>query len=290
VQSAGRTTLEALAIDSDKKLYLGGRFEKAGDINANNIAIYDTKTDAWSTIGSGINGIVYKIVIWGDSVVFCGSFESANGDSNIKNIAFWNKKNGTWSGLGQRTNGSVYTIIKWYNDLYIGGAFTKAGGVDAAGVAKFNSASSVYESLGSGLRWGLNPGTASALIVYKNALYVGGMFLSAGGKVSTNFARWKKIKTEVPEIELLRNEPEMSISPNPASNLLHITISLTGNENCEVSIFNSFGLEVGTIANKRMTAGSITINYNIKDREPGLYFVRLRTDGFNIIKKVIVVN
>jgi len=76
-------------------------------------------------------------------------------------------------------------------DLVAGGDFTTAGGLPANRIAKWNG--SEWSALGSGLNSlvsGLNP-TVQALAVMPNGdLAVGGSFTTAGGQVSTYFARW----------------------------------------------------------------------------------------------------
>jgi hypothetical protein len=66
------------------------------------------------------------------------------------------------------------------------GDFTTAGGILANGIAKWNGTN--WSALGSGLAGG-NPSTFRSLAVLGNDLFVGGDFLTAGGKVSPYLAR-----------------------------------------------------------------------------------------------------
>ena len=277
VMKNGNTgSVDALAMDNDKKLYIGGRFNKAGNVDADNIAIYDTKTGLFSPISSGINGTVYKIAIFGDSVFFCGSFSAANGDTSLRNIAIWNKTTNQWLGVGGTLNGAVSTVVKWFDDLYIGGSFTKAGGIDCFGVAKLNGITGKYEALGTGLRQGLSPGRASALIIYKNALYVGGMFLSAGGKVAANFSRWSNIRTHVIESNTNSLENGLTVSPNPATDFIEISVgsrpSLT---NTDIRIFNVFGEIVSTSVCSADTSAGGGQRIDVSGLPFGVYFMRV---------------
>jgi hypothetical protein len=78
--------------------------------------------------------------------------------------------------------------------LYAAGAFTNAGGTMVSSIARWDGAN--WTSLGSGLARlslsGTGPiaGTGAALVRNGNDLYVGGMFVMAGGKVSSGIARW----------------------------------------------------------------------------------------------------
>jgi len=78
--------------------------------------------------------------------------------------------------------------------LYAAGAFTNAGGTMVSCIARWDGAS--WTSLGSGLArlaiGGTGPiaGTGMVLVRNGNDLYAGGMFVTAGGKVSSGIARW----------------------------------------------------------------------------------------------------
>ena len=74
------------------------------------------------------------------------------------------------------------------------GGDTNAGGTMVSCIARWDGAS--WTSLGSGLArlalGGTGPiaGTGAALVFNGNDLYAGGMFVTAGGKVSSGIARW----------------------------------------------------------------------------------------------------
>ncbi len=81
-------------------LYVAGGFDHIGDIEANNVAVYNLKTQKWSALGSGFvktttqDTVTYNqvsvqtIAFIGDTVYFGGTFTYAGGKPSF-NIAAW---------------------------------------------------------------------------------------------------------------------------------------------------------------------------------------------------------
>jgi len=132
----------SIAIDSVDNVYVGGQFTSAGGISVNNIAKWNSNTNVWSALTSGINFYVISIAIDSvDNVYVGGQFTTAGGVS-ANNIAKWNPNTSTWSALGTGTNTGANINVKTVaidsvNNVYIGGSFTSAGGVPANYIAKW---------------------------------------------------------------------------------------------------------------------------------------------------------
>lgn len=104
-------------------LYVGGQFNSAGGVQANNIARWDGEN--WHALGSGANGPVYKIAFNGDDIYVGGAFTSIDG-VKANGIA---RFDGTgWHALGSGVSGRVQAIAFKDNEVYVGGFFDKAGG------------------------------------------------------------------------------------------------------------------------------------------------------------------
>jgi hypothetical protein len=65
---------------------VGGRFESAGEIEANNIALWDGSS--WTALGSGTDGTIKRIDVYDGALVVAGSFTKAGGN-DARRIARW---------------------------------------------------------------------------------------------------------------------------------------------------------------------------------------------------------
>ncbi len=182
--------INAIAV-SGSRVYVGGVFTHAGDVEANNIAVWDgTK---WAALGSGIpGGAVHAIAISGSDVYAGGSFASAGGVA-ATGVARWN--GATWSALGSGLGGDIitpqgtaYALAVSGSHLYVGGDFDTAGGNTANNIARWSGTS--WSSLGGGVTSSASIGEIRALAVDSSGVYVGGRFDRAGGNPAANIARW----------------------------------------------------------------------------------------------------
>jgi len=174
-------------VTSGNAVYVGGAFATAGNIAANNIARWDTSSNAWSALGSGTNDAVLALGIVGNSVYVGGSFLMAGGNS-VAHLARWDA--GTWSVFDTgKSNGIasyVYTVAVGGSDVYVGGIFTTAGPIAANRVARWDG--SAWSALGDGVN-----GKVLAIAVSGSDVYVGGSFTTAGGVNANNIARWNAL-------------------------------------------------------------------------------------------------
>ena len=115
-------------------IFVGGIFTAAGNLNANNVAKYDTLTNTWSTLGNGggngVSSMVQTMAVIGNDLYVGGNFTSANvGGTTVSanSVAKVNLTTGVWSALGGGTF-FVNSMVANGTDLYIGGGFTSANG------------------------------------------------------------------------------------------------------------------------------------------------------------------
>lgn len=194
----------AVQVGGSIYVYVGGEFNTVGEIAARNIARWDGS--AWLSLGSGIsngtNGPVYALGLGAGTDVYVGGLFSKAGNMTANNVARWSNGIG-WSTMDGGTDGVVKALAYSNYDLhvYVGGAFSEVGGsVPASNIARWNS-SSGWSDLRQGTSRHLNgvyeapemqsPEVRSIAIRPSNGrVYVGGLFLKAGGENVRNLAAW----------------------------------------------------------------------------------------------------
>src|SRR5262249_4060636 len=144
----------------------------------------------WSTLGSGINNVVYALATSGSNVYAGGPPNTADAGAAL---AKWNGS--LWFALGsglRNIDGEppvVQALAVSISNLYVGGRFDAVGTIVASSIAKWNGRS--WSGLGSGVRIrGGGPATVRALAVLGSNLYVGGTFDTAGTNAANNIAKW----------------------------------------------------------------------------------------------------
>jgi hypothetical protein len=183
-------------------LYIGGEFTQANVggavVAANNLAQFNTLTNAWSAVGSdgnGVSGYVAAFVAVGSDLYIGGNFRKANvGGTPVDayNVVKFDLLSNTWSkvgsGPGNGVGGEVYALAVISNDLYIGGNFiqTDIGGslFGASYIVRFSPQTNTWSRLGTDMFNGLN-GSVRKLLVSGSDIYIGGDFTNGIVRFST---------------------------------------------------------------------------------------------------------
>jgi hypothetical protein len=153
----------------------------------------------WGSLGSGrigTNGRVYTIAIDDSGNIYVGGSFTIVSDIPANNIAKWNTTTSTWSnltsGISNGVNNIVSSIAISGSDIYVGGYFTLLGdGITNANyITKFNTITSTWATLTSGITNGVNSPIYS-VAVSGSDVYVGGGFTKLGDGTSANYiAKW----------------------------------------------------------------------------------------------------
>ncbi len=186
--------VNAIAICGDY-IYAGGSFSHAGGVSANNIARWNTTTNTWSAIGTGVNdgvdGPVYAIAIDQSGyagyqyVVYVGGGFTQAGGVSVQNIAGLYNFEGDeyWRALGAGVNSTVFAfaldITYQYGYLYVGGNFTSAGGMAANHIATYDSGNDGPWITDVDFSPGVD-GDVRSIVVSGSNVYIGGEFANSG--------------------------------------------------------------------------------------------------------------
>ena len=170
----------SIAISPDgTNVYAGGDFTQAGDFiqeGCNKIAVWNTITNTWSPLGSGLNATCRKIAISPDGTKLYAGGQFTQAGCNY--IAVYDLITNTWSPLGSGLNATCWDIAISPDgtNVYVCGSFTLAGGISANRIAVWNTITNTWSPFGSGLN-----STCFSLSLLNSHIYVTGNFLFAGG-------------------------------------------------------------------------------------------------------------
>ncbi len=194
--------VEAIAIDANGTVYVGGEFTEAGGITANRVARYTPQTNTWNRLGTaasnGVNSTVWALAVDASGTVYVGGGFTQAGGVNVRNVARYNPQTNQWAILGNTVsngvNGFVYALATdGSGRIYIGGEFTQAGTISANNVAIFIPLGTIWNALGTGSSNGVSgasPFVSTIRIDGSGRAYVGGEFTQAGGTSANNVARY----------------------------------------------------------------------------------------------------
>jgi hypothetical protein len=213
-------------------------------------------------------------------------------------VARFNTQTNTWSTLGTGSSNGVSGGASSYvsalavvgNEVYVGGNFTSAGGVSANYVARFNTQTNTWSTLGTGSSNGVN-NWVYELAVVGNEVVVGGTFTQAGGVSANYVARWnsgtsrvEQLSPTAPKTFLLEQN-----YPNPFNPSTTIRYQLPVASEVKLEIYDVLGKKIATLVNERQSAGSYQVVWNASGLSSGTYFYRLQAGTFVETKKMIMV-
>lgn len=77
--------------------------------------------------------------------------------------------------------------------------------------------------------------------------------------------------------------------PNPFNPTTNIRFDISNNMHVTISIYNVLGREVANLINDNLSTGNYNINWDGTEFNSGVYFYKLKTDNYSIIKSMVLV-
>ena len=156
------------------------------------LTVYNTQTNTYSNFINSLNGLVLSSAYDStNNILYLGGTFTTIGTTTVNFIVSWNFNINTWSALGSGLTGpneGVRAILIVGTKIYVGGSFTTAGGSSANRIAVWDTTTSTWSALGTGLSdtsWGLG--------ISGNNIYVVGNFTIAGGSAINRVAVWNTL-------------------------------------------------------------------------------------------------
>lgn len=174
----------AIAVSGDY-VYIGGHTFNSSNAAYLYIRRFNTFTNKWEAVGSGVDAKVSALTVDGSGNVYAGGIFTTAGGVAVNNIAKWSGT--TWSALGQGVNGGVNELKYANNNLYAAGTFTKVGNnIRSQCIAVYDGAN--WNAMGQGIdNSSITPSVYGIAVDSDNKVYIGGYFdlrYSDDGKVN----------------------------------------------------------------------------------------------------------
>ena len=277
LESSSYLSVDALAVDRDGRLFVGGKFDTAGGEEVGNIARWDGAV--WYDVGGGVepDGWIRALSFDGQGRLCAGGDFSTAGSVEAFNIAVWDGT--SWSPLGSGFNSSVAALgVDNSGGLYAAGQFTALGSTGMqqgyTHVARWDGDD--WFPLGSGT----DREISAVAFDGEKYLYVGGRFSMAGNNPSVGIARWDVSSVLVSSIA---GEPRrktavtLSVFPNPFTNRATLEISTEEPQHLIVSLFDVSGRRVRQLFDGFSMAPQVhRLEIDGAGLASGTYFVRIQ--------------
>lgn len=98
----------------------------------------------------------------------------------------------------------------------------------------------------------------------------------------------RSILTGVKELQHEKYENYLNVYPNPFNAETRIRYKLDTPSRAEIKLFDILGREIQTLTDKEKTAGEYELHFNANYLASGVYFLRLRANNQNTLRKLII--
>lgn len=157
----------------NNQVILTGSFSQVGSLAVTNLAVYDGSSV--STLGNGIDGVVFDALRMGNKLYFAGTFNQGQ-----HNLMVWD---GTAFSAHSILLGPIFDLIEYDGQLVMAGAMSSGGIPTPENIRIGDENNSVL--LGAGF-----DGDVHSLEIHNGELYAGGNFLNSGNTATAYIARY----------------------------------------------------------------------------------------------------
>ena len=221
--------VEALAVQTDGKILMGGSFTTVGGQTRNNIARLNADGSVDAAFNADTDFDVWDLAVQKDGkIVVGGNFGTLDGQPRrgIGRLNADGTMDTTFNNLGTSAFGSVRVLaLQADGKILVGGSFTTLGGQPRSNIARLNADGTVDATFDPGASGGVN-----ALAVRPDGkIVVGGFFTTLSGQARANIGRLNADGT-----------PDMAFDPG-ADSLVNAVAMQTDGKLLVGGYFNALG-------------------------------------------------
>ncbi|PWU19207.1 MAG: hypothetical protein C5B50_07090 [Verrucomicrobia bacterium] len=174
------SNVRTMALTSSN-MYIGGEFTTLGAQTRNHIGAVDLTMGQLAAWNPGAGDWVYAMTLSAGHLYVGGYFTSMSGQSRGYAASF-DLSTGSLDSWNPGASSDVWALDAYQNVIFMGGLFTAAGGSNRTNIAAVDATTGLATSWDARLSINSGGSWVTALKVYSNALYVGGIFQSIGGQ------------------------------------------------------------------------------------------------------------
>lgn len=142
VSASSGSAVAAVAHHPSGNIFIGGTFNLSTP-SANNIVVF--KNGGLSALsGSGLNGPVTSLALYGNTLFVGGSFSGTGAQGGLSGIASYNISNDKWSPLIAGVNGPVNSLDIDNGQLSVAGDFTRINGASSGSLGQASQGLAVW--------------------------------------------------------------------------------------------------------------------------------------------------
>ncbi|MEO8146507.1 MAG: T9SS type A sorting domain-containing protein [Bacteroidia bacterium] len=292
----------ASGVYNDSLIYYIGGYDGGGDQNM--VQIYNPLTDTWTsgtdktgTATAGLRGAIN-----GNKIVVAGGFSqillSAVAEAYIGTINAANPTQITWTTLPDYPGGTVSRLAAGTPFLELKPLIVFAGGDPNGGGTIGKSDCWGYDLQAGAWKSGTPKTTGVSNIsdlvglVYNDSLWMASV-AGYDGSVFTSVNEWLNIGASPPiDVGIHENasaDASSVVYPNPVINSATILFSLSKTGKVTIKIFDPAGRLIATITDAEMQKGEHQLEWNVKNVDAGIYFMKIETENYSETKKISVV-
>ncbi len=197
-------TVEVVIPDNNGGWYIGGSFTQVNGESIGRLAHILPGNLLDSAFVHTVNGTVYDLRIFNDTMLVAGTFTTINGQTRNR-IASFDLNSKQLTAWDPNANGPVRTMFLDSNFVYVGGTFTAIGGDQQFGLAKLT------RSTGQSIPIPCpSNGEVKTITKVNNQLFVGGSFTGSAGNFTGRLAQFNQ-GSEIPNLEYLNFEGTVEV-------------------------------------------------------------------------------
>ena len=85
-------------------------------------------------------------------------------------------------------------------------------------------------------------------------------------------------------------ENQVEVYPNPFKDNVHISFVLDKNTDVSIEVYNILGMKVADLLNQKLSSGSHTTVWNSGKFDSGVYMVKVKKGGGEVVKRIVKVD